>query len=116
MAKGAASESKLGSLHAKVADVFLKVLETYEKRLEAIDNIDLSEMADEIEAAMVAKLFEEGSMPSPAMLSAITKFLKDNEVTFEIEKIDEISDTQRRLQARAKSRPNLAQLKVVGEE
>lgn len=115
MAKGAANEKSMGALHTKITAIFLKVLQTYETRLDAIENLSKTEFEDEIEAAMIEKLFDDGAVPNPAMLSAITKFLKDNDVTFEIEKLDEISETQKRLQERARNRPNLSNLKVVGE-
>ena len=114
MAKGAANENALGSLHAKITAVFIKVLSTYEKRLEAMDAIDPSEIEDE----MIQALFADDAMPNPAMLGAITKFLKDNSISFDTEAIAELSDQERRLAERRKNRGNLTSLttlKVVGE-
>lgn len=114
MSRSAATEEILGGLHSKVADVFLKVLETYEKRLEAVDAVDTSDLKDEL----LSELFKEGIMPNPAMLSAITKFLKDNEISFESEKLDALSSQERRLRDRRSKRSDLSTLttlKVVGD-
>lgn len=107
--KGAASESSMGRLHNKVAAVFLSVLNTYEKRLEAAEQIDLSAVEDD----MLTELFKDGIMPNPAMMAAITKFLKDNDISFETAQIEELSDTKRRLLERSKNRPSLATLTLV---
>ena len=42
------------------------------------------------------------------MLSAIAKFLKDNEITMETETLDELSGMEQRLAAKRKARPQLA--------
>ena len=115
MAKGAATERTLGSLHDKVASVFIKVLQRYEARLDVLDTLDTSEIEDE----MLRELMEDGALPNPAMLSAITKFLKDNEISFETEQLDELTATERRLAERRADRGklvSLSQLKAVGDE
>jgi hypothetical protein len=109
MAKGAAKESQLGALHAKVAAVFMKVLATYEARLDAVEAVDKSDIEDEV----LAQLLDDGAMPNPVMLSAITKFLKDNSVEFDNEHIEEMSNTQRRLEERRKLRGNVVSLTTL---
>lgn len=92
MAKGAATESALGKLHSKLATVFIKVLERYENKLEELTEDKLAdEMLDEFE-------------PSPAMLSAIAKFLKDNEIGLDSEEVETLNATQRRLQEQREKR------------
>lgn len=115
MAK-AASQSKMNSLHDKVADVFIKVLERYNARMYIADlyaegKIEID--PEEVSAEVLDKLMSDGYLPSPAMMSAMTKFLKDNEVLFEKEKIDDMSEQQRALEERKKNRPNLATLTLV---
>jgi len=115
MAKGSATEAILGTLHDKVAGVFMKVLARYEARLDAIDGIDM----DAVESDVLEELFNENAMPSPAMLSAVTKFLKDNDIGIDSEEIDELSAQQRRLEERRKNRGNivdLTMLHAVGED
>ena len=80
MAKGASTEQALGNLHNKVTELFVKVLDEYE---------DTPELAN------------------PAMLGAITKFLKDNTITLESEALDELSEMEERLAAKKRNRPNL---------
>lgn len=88
MAKGAAKETKLGKLHDRLADVFIRVLERYETRMKAPSQEDL-------EADMLDEILE--FEPSPAMLSAIAKFLKDNEIGIDVDQQDKLSATQMRL-------------------
>lgn len=99
MAKGAAKEQQLGGLHAQLARVFSKVLDKYETSLSALDNMP----KDELENEMVEQLMEMGE-PSPAMLSAIAKFLKDNEIGLDSEEVETLNATQRRLQDRREAR------------
>lgn len=109
MATGAAKEKQLGALHAKITEVFLKVLARYEARLDKIDTLD----ADRIEDEMLKEIFDEGAMPNPAMLSAVTKFLKDNEISFDTEKLAELSDQERRLKERKEKRGNITTLTTL---
>lgn len=109
MAKGAASEKKLGNLHDQIARVFQKILTRFEDRLDVIDNMTEKDMENE----MLAELFSENAMPSPAMLSAITKFLKDNEISYDTEEVDKLSSQQRRLEENRKKRGNIVDLTTL---
>lgn len=110
----AASQSAMNALHSKVADVFSKVLQRYELRLDTVDAITSGALdAGSIEGEVLVELLGDGSLPSPAMMAAITKFLKDNEVLFEKEKITEVSAQQRALEEKRKNRPNLGTLVLV---
>lgn len=97
MAKGASSEKTLGNLHVVLTRVFTKVLEKYERDLADGSKVDLeTAVADELIAVAVE--------PNPAMLSAISKFLKDNEIMYDTEELEQLSATERRLQELKKSR------------
>lgn len=113
MAKGAANESALGDLHAKLARIFTQVLDTYERRLDTMNRPDDTvEMTEE----MVSALLDANLEPSPAMLGAISKFLKDNMIAFDSEEIDVLSGTAQRLADRRSNRKglvNLTDLRVV---
>lgn len=52
--------------------------------------------------------------PSPAMLSAITKFLKDNDIGMSKEDAEELSGLERRLAEKRKGM-NIRDLRVVGD-
>lgn len=110
MAKGAANEQSLGGLHSMLTRVFQKVLAKYEAQLDSLDNIDRDDVAEDI-LAMIAEIAE----PNPAMLSAIAKFLKDNDIGMDSEEVDELNATQRRLAERreARKRAGMADLTVV---
>ena len=109
MAKGAAKEKTLGALHAKVADVFLRVLETYEKRIMALEQINPEDITDDV----LAELFNEGYMPDPKMLNAVTAFLKNNEIRFDDEQVQGLSALQQSLEERRKNRPNIVSLTTL---
>jgi hypothetical protein len=98
MAKGASTEARMGTLHNKITELFLKILSKYDDDLAAMDNAE-----DEL----IDGLMAEGMMPNPAMLGAITKFLKDNSITLESEALDELSEMEERLASKKRNRPNL---------
>lgn len=111
MSRGAATEAALGALHTKIAAVFTKVLERYETRMDALDIAASGELtADSLTEEVLADLLNDGVLPNPAMLSAITKFLKDNEINFDSQQIEELSSQERRLADRLRSRPKLVDL------
>ncbi len=99
MAKNSANEATLGTLHAKVAIVFTKVLDTYEARLD----MPVPEEGDPMPEVE----------PNPAMMGAITKFLKDNSIAFDTEEVEALSDTEQRLAQRRKQRAKLIDLTTL---
>lgn len=113
MAKGAASAAQMGALHKTMTSILMKVLKTYEARLDALEKIDMEEMEQE----MLAKLFAKNIEPSPAMMGVVAKFLKDNSIEFEAEEVNELGAIQKRLQAKKANRPKFAsvtELEVQG--
>lgn len=115
MAKGAANETALGGLHSLLAQVFERTLQKYLKQLEAIENID----STELEGEMVVALLNEVGEPNPAMLSALSKFLKDNDIGMDSEEVDQLNNTERQLrdarERRKKAGVNLAVVPHVAE-
>lgn len=116
MAKGAATEHTLGGLHAQLAKVFGLTLKKYEKAMAILE----VSATDEISESLIEQLtlIEE---PNPAMLSAIAKFLKDNNIGMDSEEVEELNATQRRLAERREARKragmaNLAVVPHVGEQ
>lgn len=109
MAKGAASEGSMGKLHDAVARVFSKVLATYEARLDAVENIDKDAVGED----MLELLMGDSVIPNPAMLGAVTTFLKNNEIRFDTEEVERLSATQERLAARKAKRGTLASLTTL---
>lgn len=115
MAKGAATEKTLGKLHDMLAGIFIKTLQQYEQKMDAVELLDL----DELENDVLAALLEKGVEPNPAMLSAISKFLKDNEIMYDTEQLEELSSLERRLKDKREKRGNvisLGNLAVQDEE
>lgn len=108
MAKGAAKQETLGKLHNKLTEVFIKVLSRYEDRLDAIEKINRGEI--DLGEEMLTELFDEGAMPNPAMLSAVSKFLKDNEISFDTEQMQELGSLERRLKEQREKRGNVVSL------
>ena len=111
MAKGAADAQLMGRLHTTLASVFEKVLLKYEMDLavtakfsERDDQGNL--IADEVMAEIVAAL----GMPSPAMLSAISKFLADNSILYNDEDLNKLSAHEERLAAMQKRRGSVVSI------
>lgn len=67
MSKNAASEEVLGNLHQKVANAMIRAIDYVEQGQETFDAV--------ADATLVRPEL------SPAMLSAMTKFLSDNSIT-----------------------------------
>ena len=103
MAKNAASEKKLGALHNAMTSIFTRILEGYEKKYDAMDAIQKEAVGDEL----VSELMEMAFEPNPVMLAAIAKFLKDNEITYDSEELDELGALERKLAERKANRPDL---------
>lgn len=93
MAKGAATSGTMGALHQKMAVILTRVLENYEKKLD--------------EETLVDELLVEFE-PSPAMMAVIAKFLKDNQIEFEAEEVNELGALEKRLAAKKTERPRFA--------
>jgi len=94
MAKGASTEGRMGVLHNKMTELFLKILQKYEAGMD-IEGELIDAMSDNV-------------APNPAMLGAITKFLKDNSITMDTEQLDELSEMEERLANKRRNRPTLA--------
>lgn len=112
MATGAATERSLGKLHSKLTEVFIRVLNRYEDRLAVMTAVreGNAEVTGEIESEVLDELFNEGAMPNPAMLGAISKFLKDNEISFDTEQVNELGSLERRLKEQREKRGNVVSL------
>ena len=87
MTKKAATDEVLGELHAKVATVMTRVLD------KAADALDKEPAEDELPYEI-----------NPALLGAVTKFLKDNEITADVSGVKELTSTKERLKEKAKRR------------
>lgn len=107
MAKGAAKHDAMSDLHSKLAEVFIGVLKGYEAKA---DMLTKAVMEDELTAELLEAL---GSEPSPAMLSSIARFLKDNSISFDTEEIEELSALEQRLKDNAGKRPDLVSLTTL---
>lgn len=100
MAKGASTEIQLGKLHTMLTGIFTKVLENYMVKLNSVD------LSSDLESDLFAAVTAANIEPSPAMLSAISKFLKDNDVTYDSEELDQLSSLEQQLQEKKNKRPN----------
>jgi hypothetical protein len=86
-------------MHSLLARVLTRTLEKYERAMEALDAIPRDEIEEEMLEALLA--IQE---PNPAMVSAIAKFLKDNDIGLDSDEVEELNSTQRRLEERRKAR------------
>lgn len=94
----AATEKRLGELHAKIAEVLI----------EALDGEVLPGYTD----PETGEVFPDKRMlPSAAVIGAATKFLKDNEITCQPSESNALGELQRKMEARrAKRSANVVDL------
>ena len=114
MAKGAAKVNELGRMHSTLARVMQRTLDKYLTSLEALEKLD----ADAVEDELLQELMKI-SEPNPAMLSAISKFLKDNDIGLDSDEVEELNGTARSLAekraARRQAGLSLTDIPHVGE-
>jgi hypothetical protein len=116
MAKGAATEKNLGNLHSTLTTIFTRVLQGY---LDKLDKAQEAFNSDEFNSEIMSELEYLSIEPSPAMLSAIAKFLKDNNISYDSEQIDELSELEQRLRNKKANRPdfsNVTSLPLTGTQ
>lgn len=95
MTKPTATDRELSVLHKRVADVMLNSLEqqsTAQTLLRAVLLIDTSELPVDAQNTMhsVIDFLDKASDVNPALLQAVTKFLRDNNITAEVEETPEL--------------------------
>ena len=91
MSKKAATEDKLGELHSKVADVMLNALDAYDE----VEKLVVEREQEKEDGTTIVTI--EAREPSAALLGAITKFLKDNEITCNSAEAEGMTDLQKKL-------------------
>jgi hypothetical protein len=103
MSKASAKESLLGELHAKVAEIMLSALKAHDaKATLAMAALNRARDAEDIEGMVQAiTLIPE---PNAALLGAITKFLKDNEITCNTDDSESMSALEQRMKAKGDAR------------
>lgn len=89
--KTKATDAILGEIHGKVAGIMLRTLDQTDGAEYLLDQYR-EELPEE-----VIDFLEKCSVISPALLKAVTQFLKDNSITCAIEDSDEMSELQKRL-------------------
>ena len=87
-----ATDSLLGELHGKVAKSMLAALEASDQAQALLD-----EYGEELPNDVINYL-SKAAGNNPALLTAVTKFLKDNSITCVIEDNSDMSELEERLQ------------------
>lgn len=93
-----ATDKQLGELHGKLAQSMLRALNAADDAQILLDN-----HSDELPDAVVDFL-EKQAGASPALLTAISKFLKDNDITCATEDSETMTDLEKRLQNKSRKR------------
>lgn len=88
MAKNAATESALGELHSKVAQVMNTAMHQIEKQQLAFDAAD--ERGEDLTEVTRPEV-------NASLLSCITKFLSDNKITCNPEEDEKLGELEQRL-------------------
>ena len=92
MAKKSATEQELCNLHSLQTQILTSTLQSI-----------LEEMSDpDPEVRAIAR-----SMVSPSLLNAVNAFLKNNDITCQPEMLSELTNTERRLKEKLKTRAEL---------
>jgi len=95
----AANEDVLSELHEKLASVMLEELEASEEAQILLDDYG-DQIPDAVAVYLVAKI---GSSSSPSLLTAVTKFLKDNDITCQPSASEDMSALEQILHKKPKS-------------
>jgi len=98
---GKANERSLHALHEKVAQHLLQALDSSEQAKE------LLQAFEEELPAKVADFLRVVGTTSPALLTVAARFLKDNDITVDIQSSDEMSDLARQLEKKQTRRDNV---------
>lgn len=114
MANKAAKGETLELLHAKTATVLMQALEVMDVAQKAYIASDGLTQAEDEETGLPA-LYAAPPFIAPALLAAITKFLKDNDITKAPEESEELSALAQALQEKRKKRVSLPDVKNVLE-
>lgn len=108
--KNKATDKELGELHALVAKGFKQGLANSERAVRLLAEHG-DELPDEVKAFLVDQM-----ETSPSLLTAATKFLKDNDITCVIEDNAELSDLQKTLEAKRKRKQVGNVIPIIDEE
>lgn len=90
-----ATDKELGTLHAKLAKAMLDALDASDEAQVLLNETDPGDMPD----AVIAFL-EKAAASNPALLTAVSKFLKDNDITCSVEDSPELSALEQRLKSK----------------
>lgn len=102
----AASDKELSVLHSKVAAVLLKKLDSADQATYLLSKYEVRISEDEegdedlTIPEEVYNFLVKQMDASPALLTVITKFLKDNDITAVVDESKELTDLDRRLQSK----------------
>jgi len=86
-----ATDKLLGELHGRVAKTMLEALEASDQAQGLLDEYETDLPND------VVNYLKKSAMNNPALLTAVTKFLKDNSITCVIEDNNDMSELEERL-------------------
>lgn len=99
-----ATDKKLGELHGKLAESMLSALKSSEVAQALLD-----EYGDELPGP-VQVFLDKTASTNPALLTAIAKFLKDNDITCAVEDSPEMTELEQRLQQKRRRVGNVIPL------
>lgn len=104
-----ATDKTLGELHSKLAKVMLDALSASDEA-----TILLDEFGDELPAPLIVFL-SKARDANPALLSAVTKFLKDNAITCSIDDSNEMSELENLIRKKQHARKRIGNVVPIEE-
>lgn len=87
-----ATENELGELHSRLARAMKQALEASDEAVRLLENIDPEEVPAE-----VLVFIKKHAAANPSLLTAIAKFLKDNDITCAPSDSEELSELEETL-------------------
>jgi len=111
-----ATEKELSVLHKKVATVLLKKLESADQATYLLAKYSDIDDEEPLLPEDVRDYLEKQMDASPALLTVITKFLKDNDITAVVDESKEMSDLDKALEAKRSRRKSVGNVIPLKEE
>lgn len=111
-----ATEKELSVLHKKVAEVLLKKLQSSDQAIYLLAKYHPIDDEEDLLPEDVRDYLEKQMDASPALLTVITKFLKDNDITAVVEESKELSELDKRLAEKSARRKSVGNVIPMQDE
>lgn len=105
-----ASDKILGELHGKLAEAMLNSLATSDNASDLLEKHFEEGLPED-----VREFLESVARPNPALLTAITKFLKDNDISCVVADDEQVTKLEQKLKEKQTSRKRVGNVIPITE-